>query len=90
MCGLAVGTANSKDERISRLVTTGIPVVVGLATSLVCTAMLYTAATGLLIGGATGLAANFIGNKIDKHILGNNDEAEENPASQKSKEVEHA
>lgn len=90
LCGLAVGTANSKDERISRLVTTGIPVVVGLATSLVCTAMLYTAATGLLIGGATGLAANFIGNKIDKHILGNNDEAEENPASQKSKEVEHA
>lgn len=90
LCGLAVGTANSKDERISRLVTTGIPVVVGLATSLVCTAMLYTAATGLLIGGATGLAANFIGNKIDKHILGNNDEVEENPDSNNPKEVENA
>ncbi len=90
LCGLAVGTANSKDERISRLVTTGIPVIVGLATSLVCTAMLYTAATGLLIGGATGLVANFIGNKIDKHILGNNDEVEENPDSNNPKEVENA
>lgn len=90
LCGLAVGTAHSKDERISRLVTTGIPVVVGLTTSLVCTAMLYTAATGLLIGGATGLAANFIGNKIDKHILGNNDEVEENPNSNNPKEVENA
>ena len=51
--------------------------------------MLYTAATGLLIGGATGLAANFIGNKIDKHILGNNDEVEENPNSNNPKEVEN-
>lgn len=90
LCGLAVGTAHSKDERISRLVTTGIPVVVGLTTSLVCTAMLFTAATGLLIGGATGLAANFIGNKIDKHILGNNDEVEENPNLNNPKEVENA
>lgn len=79
LCGLAVGTANNKDERISRLVTTGIPVVVGLGTSLVCTAMLYTAATGLMIGGGTGLAANFVGNKIDKHILGNVDENEKDP-----------
>lgn len=86
LCGLAVGTAHNKDERISRLVTTGIPVVVGLGTSLVCTAMLFSAASGLLIGGATGLLANFVGNKIDKHILGNNDEVEKNP----KKEVENA
>ena len=90
LCGLAVGTAHNKDERVSRLVTTGIPVVVGLATSLVCTAMLFSAASGLLIGGATGLAANFIGNKIDKHILGNNDEVEKDPKQKESKEVENA
>lgn len=86
LCGLAVGTAHNKEERISRLVTTGIPVVVGLATSLVCTAMLFSAASGLLIGGATGLVANFVGNKIDKHILGNNDEPKKAP----KKEVENA
>lgn len=76
LCGLAVGTANSKDERISRLVTTGIPVVLGLATSLVCTALLFSGATGLLVGGAVGLLANKIGNIIDERVLGNVDEEE--------------
>lgn len=94
LCGLAVGTAKDKDERISRLVTTGIPVVVGLGTSLVCTAMLFSAASGLLIGGVTGLGANYIGNLIDKHVLGNSDEIEENKNKDEnlkdSKEVENA
>lgn len=76
-CGVAVGAANDKDERNSRLVTTGIPVVVGLITSLISTAKLLSSATGLILGGVTGLGANFIGNKIDKHILGNNDEEDE-------------
>ena len=81
--GIAVGRANDKEEKVSRLVTIGIPAVIGLGTNIVCTAALLSGPVGIL----TGLAASFITNRIavafDKHVLGHDDEDVEEPAKTK-------
>jgi len=65
LSGVAISTADNKDERISRLITSGFPVIAGLGTSLALTGMLFSGIKGLAIGGLTGLGFNFVGEKVD-------------------------
>ena len=65
LSGVAISTADNKDERISRLITSGLPVIAGLGTSLALTGMLFSGIKGLAIGGLTGLGFNFVGEKAD-------------------------
>ena len=94
-CSYALGRAKDKDERLSKTITLGIPVIVGLATSLISSAMLLSGGTGLLLAGATGYAANLIGRYIDKKVLGNTDdeddekELDQNNKKTKTQEVKN-
>lgn len=78
--GVAVARADSKDERISRLLTTGFPVVAGIGASLAFTAMLFSGVQALLYGFLSSIALSKIGSLADHHILGNKkDDIEEIP-----------
>ena len=92
--GIAVGKADTKDERLSRLVTLGIPAVIGLGVSLACTAALLSGPVGILTGLAATLVTNKLFSAIDKHVLGHEDEDVEDIVTlqnqKKTKEVVNA
>ena len=71
LCGAAVATAEDKEKRISRLITTGIPVVVGVGTSLVLASMLTAGGASILYGFASSILASKLGSTIDKKVFGN-------------------
>ena len=87
-CGIAVARAD-KENRASRAFTTGVPAVVGLGTSLACTAMLFSGGVGLLIGGAVGGVTSILCSIINKHVFGNEKDDEITEATQK-KEIKYA
>ncbi len=64
--GVAVGTANSKDERVSRLLTVGMPAVAGIGTSMALTAMLFSGVKGMVYGSLAGVGFSLLGSKTDK------------------------
>lgn len=70
LCGLAVASADTKEDRVSRLLTTGFPLVAGVGASLAFTAMLFSGVQGLLLGGATSLVLSKTGNIINKQVRG--------------------
>lgn len=76
LSGLAIGTADGKEEKFSKTLTLGIPAVVGIGTSLAMTAMLFSGVKGMLIGGAASIGVSKIASWIDHHIFGNEDEIE--------------
>lgn len=81
LCGVAVARAD-KENRWSKAFTTGVPVLIGLGSSLVFSALLYSGGVGLLLGTAIGGVANIGSNLIAKHIFGHNDEDEEQDTTQ--------
>ena len=72
--GLAIGVANSKEDKISKTITVGAPAVLGVGTSIALTAMLFSGIKGMLLGGGTGLVISKIGSIIDHKVLGNTKE----------------
>ncbi len=89
LCGIAVASADGKEKRISRLVTTGIPVLIGIGSSLVFATMLTSGALSILYGFGISAIASKIGTSIDKNLLGNKDEDEEQDLKH-NKEVKNA
>ena len=85
-CGYAVAKAD-KENRAARAFTTGVPVVVGLATSLACTAMLYSGGVGLIIGGVVGGITSVVCSLINKYVF--NNEPKEDVAKVKNKEAKN-
>lgn len=71
-CGLAVGQA-SKEDRLSVALTKGIPIMTGLLSSLVFSALLFSGPIGLLAGIGVGGVTSIICGAIDKHVFGNDD-----------------
>ena len=69
--GIAIATADNKEQRMSRLLTGVFPVVAGIGTSIAFTAMLFSGVQGLLLGFATSIGLSKIGSLIDHHLLGN-------------------
>ena len=73
LCGWAVTKAD-KEDRWSKLLTTGIPVITGLGSSLYFSAKLFSGAKsiiyGAIVSGLTTLGCNI----LDKQVLGNDDE----------------
>ena len=94
LSGLAISTADSKDERFSKTLTLGIPAVVGIGTSLAMTAMLFSGVKGMLVGGAASLGVSKIASLIDYYIFGHEDEIEDDNknlkvAKSKNKEIKN-
>lgn len=69
--GVALATADNKEQRMSRMLTGVFPVVAGLGSTMILTAMLFSGTQGLLLGGAIGLALSKIGSWADHYLLGN-------------------
>lgn len=68
MSGIAIGTANTKEDRISRALTVGFPAVAGIGASLIFTAKLFSGVQGLLYGFLTSVGLSKIGSVADKHL----------------------
>ena len=75
--GLAIGRADTKEDRISKAITTGAPALLGVGTSLTLTAMLFSGVKGMLLGGLTGVVFSKIGSTVDKRIFGHDIDKED-------------
>lgn len=71
LSGIAVGSADTKEDRISRALTLGFPAIAGVGTSLALTAMLFSGVQGMLLGSAAGYgfskAGSIADNLVNKH-----------------------
>lgn len=76
LSGVALSTADTKDERISKLLTGIVPIMGGLGASMVFTARLISGPVGMIAGAGIGVLLNIIGNFTNKNILGNKADVE--------------
>ena len=74
LSGVAIATADSKEERLSRALTGGFPVIAGIGASMAFTAMLFSGVQGLLYGFLTSIGLSKLGSLADHYILGNKGE----------------
>ena len=72
--GTAIATADSKEERISRALTGGFPIIAGIGASMAFTAMLFSGVQGLLLGAATSVGLSKLGSIADNFVTGKKDE----------------
>lgn len=69
LSGIAIGTAEDKQERISRAVTVAFPAIAGLGASLAMTAMLFSGIQGMIYGSLASIGLSKIGSFTDKHFI---------------------
>ena len=74
--GIAIGSADNKEDRVSRAVTVAFPAIAGLGVSMGMTAMLYSGIKGMLIGAASSGLLSLTGSTIDKTFIKNNSKKE--------------
>ena len=72
LCGLSVASADNKEDRISKMLTTGFPLIAGVGASLAFTAMLFSGIQGMMLGFGSSIILSKIGSIINKHIFGKN------------------
>ena len=68
LCGLAVGSAHSREDRASRALTLGFPAIAGLGTSLVLAMRLVPGVKCLLLGSAIGGVMSLVGAKSGQYV----------------------
>ncbi len=78
LSGVAIATADTKEDRISRALTGGFPIIAGIGASMAFTAMLFSGVQGLLLGFLTSIGLSKVGSMADHYLLGNKKEHEEN------------
>ena len=66
MSGIAISTADTKQERISRALTLGFPAIAGIGTSMAMTAMLFSGVQGMIYGSLAGVVLSKLGSETDK------------------------
>ena len=74
LSGVAIATADTKEDKISRALTGGFPIIAGIGASMAFTAMLFSGVQGMLYGFLTSIGLSKIGSLADHHILGNKKE----------------
>lgn len=67
--GIAIGSANNNEDRVSRSLTVAFPVIAGFGANLILTAMLTSGFLGLASGAAVSWVLNRLGVKIDRAIF---------------------
>lgn len=72
LSGIAITTADTKEDRLSRLITGVFPIVAGLGASMAFTAMLFSGVKSMLMGAITSVVLSGIGSFANHKILGNN------------------
>ena len=68
MSGLAIGTADTKEDRISRALTIGFPAIAGIGASMAFTAMLFSGIQGMIYGSLASIGLSKVGSMADKII----------------------
>lgn len=81
LSGVAIATADTKEDRISRALTGGFPIIAGIGASMAFTAMLFSGVQGMLYGALTSVGLSKIGSLADHFIMGykKNKNIENNP-----------
>lgn len=69
LSGIAIGSAKTKEEKMSRAATVGFPAIAGVGTSLAMTALLFSGVQGMIIGSLAGVGLSKLGSSVDKHFI---------------------
>lgn len=70
--GIAIGTADTKEDRLSRVISGALPVFAGLGVSTALTAMLFSGGKGMALGTGSGMALSALGSAISHKIFPKN------------------
>ena len=87
--GIALGTANSKEERVSRAVTGILPIIGGVGTSIALTAKLISGGLSIALGSASSIVMSIIGSIINRFLPKSQNTQETKPTENKT-EVKNA
>lgn len=68
-CGVALGTADSKEQRMSRTVSGIIPAICGIGTSIALTAMLVSGGLSIALGGISSVVLSGIGSITSRALF---------------------
>lgn len=68
-CGVALGTADSKEQRLSRTVSGIIPAICGIGTSIALTAMLVSGGLSIVLGGVSSVVLSGIGSITSRALF---------------------
>ena len=91
--GIAIGVADTKEDRLSRLISGALPVFAGLGVSTALTAMLFSGGKGMALGSGSGMALSALGSGISHKIFPKSKTEPilaENKTDKKGSEVENA
>ncbi len=69
LSGIAVGTADTKEERLSKALTLGFPAVAGIGASMTFAAMLFSGVQSLIYGSLASIGLSQIGSAADRILL---------------------
>ena len=83
--GVAIGAAKTKEKKRSVALKYGVPLLVGMATTMISTVKLVSGGKSLMLGAFTGAAANEICERIDNHIKNKNQTPETSEAKKVNK-----
>ena len=72
VCGVALGTADSKEQRMSRTVSGVIPAICGIGTSIALTAMLVSGGLSIALGGISSVLLSGIGSITSRALFPKN------------------
>ncbi len=81
--GIAIGVADSKEDRMSRVISGALPVFAGLGVSTALTAMLFSGGKGMALGTGSGMVLSALGSAASHKLFPKNN-SELNYAENKS------
>lgn len=67
-CGVAMGVADNKEDKISRALTLGFPAIAGVGASIAMTAMLFSGVQGMIYGTLISAGLSKAGSELDKLV----------------------
>ena len=70
--GIAIGVADTKEDRLSRTISGALPVIAGLGVSTALTAMLFSGGKGMVLGTGSGMLLSALGSTISHRLFPKN------------------
>ena len=72
--GIAIGVADSKEDRMSRMISGALPVFAGLGVSTALTAMLFSGGKGMALGTGSGMVLSALGSAASHKLFPKNNQ----------------
>ena len=88
--GIAIGVADTKEDRISRFISGALPVFAGFGVSTALTAMLFSGGKGMALGTGSGMIFSALGSTASHKLFPKNKNEVLIAESQKESEVKNA